>query len=94
MYNICQVSLHNFLEDRGYLVWLHVQFNSVPPDRGAGGGGMRDDLTVILFQSFLREAIISSSGMDRDAHSLQLFIQDFLCGSTILDTKILVSEGT
>ena len=40
---------------------------------------MRDDPAEILFQSSLREAIVSSSGMDRDVLSLTLSIQHFLC---------------
>ena len=31
------------------------------------------------FQSFLQEALVSSSGMGRDVHSLMLSIQHFLC---------------
>ena len=31
-----------------------------------------------LFQSFLREAVVSSSAMNRDVHCLTLFIQHFL----------------
>ena len=31
---------------------------------------MRDDSAEILFQSFLQEAIVGSSGMDRGVHSL------------------------
>ena len=42
-------------------------------------GDMTDDSAEILFQSFLREAIVSSSGMGRDVHSLTLSIQYFLC---------------
>ena len=42
-------------------------------------GNMRDDSAEILFQSFLRKALVSSSGMDGDVHSLTLFIQHFLC---------------
>ena len=41
-------------------------------------GDMRDDSAEILFQSFLREAVVSSSGMNRDVHSLMLPIQHFL----------------
>ena len=42
-------------------------------------GDMRDDSAEILFQSFLREAMVSSSGMGRDGHSLTLSIlQDAL----------------
>ena len=33
---------------------------------------MTDDSAEILFQSFLRDAIVSSSGTDRDVHSLTL----------------------
>ena len=40
---------------------------------------MRDDSEEILFQSFLQEAIVSSSGTGRDVDSLMLFIQHFLC---------------
>ena len=40
---------------------------------------MTDDSAEILKQSFLREAIVSSSGMDRDVHSLMLSVQHFLC---------------
>ena len=42
------------------------------------GENMTDDSAEILFQSFLQEAIVSSSYMGRDAHSLMLFIQHFL----------------
>ena len=41
-------------------------------------GGMRDDSAEILFQSFLLEVIVSSSGMGRDIHSLMLSIHHFL----------------
>ena len=48
--------------------------------RGRGGGGeRRDDVTEILFQSFLQEALVRSFGMGRDVHSLTLSIQHFLC---------------
>ena len=46
-------------------------------------GNMRDDSTEILFQSFLKEAIMGSSGMVRDVQSLMLFIQHFLCWPVI-----------
>ena len=36
----------------------------------------------ILFQSFLREAIVSSSGMGMIVHSFTLSIQRFLCRTT------------
>ena len=38
-------------------------------------GDMRDDSAEILFQSFLQEALVSSSGMGRDVHSWMLSIQ-------------------
>ena len=47
------------------------QFSSVQSfDRLGRWGDMRDDSVDILFQSFLQEAIVSSSGMGRDVHSL------------------------
>ena len=46
---------------------------------GGWGRDIIDDSAEILFQSSLREAIVSSSGMDRDVLSLTLSIQHFLC---------------
>ena len=40
---------------------------------------MIDNSAEMLFQSFLQEAILSSSGMGRDVNSLMLSIQHFLC---------------
>ena len=40
---------------------------------------MMDDSADILFQSFLQEALLNSSGMGRDVHSLMLSIYDFFC---------------
>ena len=40
---------------------------------------IRDYSAEILFQSFLQEAMVSSSGIGRDVHSLMLTIQPFLC---------------
>ena len=42
---------------------------------------MRDDSAEILFQSFLQETHVSSSGMGRYVHPLLLSIQHFLCRS-------------
>ena len=42
-------------------------------------GGMRDNSAEILFQTFLQDALVSSSGMGRYVHSLVLSIQHFLC---------------
>ena len=44
-----------------------------------GGGGMEDDSAEILLQSFLQEALVSSSGISRDVRSLMLSTQHFLC---------------
>ena len=44
------------------------------PSRGHEGPFSR-----ILFQSFLKEAFVSSFGMGRDVQSLMLYIQHFLC---------------
>ena len=44
-------------------------------DRLGRLGDMTDDSTEILFQSFLQEAIVSSSGLGRDVYSLMLSIQ-------------------
>ena len=42
-------------------------------------GHMRDDSTEILFQSFLKEALVSSSDTGIDVHSLLFSIQHILC---------------
>ena len=54
-----------------------VQLNSLTD--WVPGGDMRDGSAENLFQSFLQEALISSSGMGRDVHSLMLSIQHFIC---------------
>lgn len=56
-----------------------ISFQSL--DRLGCRGDMRDNSAEILFQSFLREAMVSSSGVDRDLHSLTLSTQQFLCRS-------------
>ena len=54
-------------------------FTSVQSHDGLGGQGeVRDHLAEILFQSFLLEALVSSSGTGRDVHALLLSIQHFL----------------
>ena len=60
---------------------LKERFSSGPWPTGSSGGGgdMTDDSAEILFQSFVPEATVSSSGMGRDGQSLTLAIQDFLC---------------
>ena len=48
-----------------------ARFSSVLSLDGLGRrGDMRDDSAEILFQSFLREALLSSSGIARDVHYL------------------------
>ena len=48
-----------------------VQFGSLQSlDRLGHRGDMTDDPAEILFQSFLQEAVVSSSGTGRDVHSL------------------------
>ena len=54
-----------------------VQFN--PLTNWVIREDMRDDSAEILFQSFLWEALVSSSGMGRDVHTLMLSIQHLLC---------------
>ena len=57
-----------------------VQFSSVQSlSRLDRQEDMRHDSAEIFFQSFLQEALDSSSGMGRDVHSLLLFLQHFLC---------------
>ena len=48
---------------------------------GMSGGGGHDGLTIqqIFFQSFLRETIVSSSGMGMGVLSLTFSVQHFLC---------------
>ena len=57
--------------------WSFKSFNRLDR-RGGGGKDMRNDSAQILFQSFLQEALVSSSGMGRDVHSLVSSIQHFL----------------
>ena len=57
-----------------------VQFSSVQSLYRMGRrGDMRDNSAEILFQIFLQEALVGSSGMGRDVHSLMLSIQHFIC---------------
>ena len=43
---------------------------------------MRDNSAEILSQSLLQKALVSSSGMGRDVHSLMMSIQHFLLPTT------------
>ena len=46
---------------------------------------MRDDSVEIISQSFLLEVIASSSGMDRDVHSMASSVQHLLCRPMLLE---------
>ena len=52
-----------------------------------------DDSAEILFKSFLREATVSSSDMDRDVRCLMLSIQHFL-GWTSLPMPELLTRAS
>ena len=45
---------------------------------------MRDDSAAILFQSFLQEVLVNSSGMGTDVHSLRLSTPAFPLPKTAL----------
>ena len=62
-------------------------------DRLGHQGDMTDDSSQILFQSFLREAIVSNSGTGRDVHSLMLSIQHFLCDHGIATLQGALKNG-
>ena len=47
--------------------------------RGGGGEGVWDDLSEILFHFFVREAIVSNSGMRRYVQFFKLSVQHFPC---------------
>ena len=56
------------------------QFSSVQSlDQLGRGRDKRADSAEFLFQSFLQEAYVSTSGVSRDVHSLMLSIQHFFC---------------
>ena len=60
------------------------QFSSVQSlDRMGHRGDMKDDSAEIFLQSFLQKALVSSSDMCWDVHSLMLSIQHFLCQTTV-----------
>ena len=59
---------------------MYHQFTSVQSlDQLSHHGYMRDNSAEICFQSILQEALVSSYGIGRDAHSSMLSIQHFLC---------------
>ena len=58
-----------FIQNIGYQ-FSSIQFSSVPWSLGSSGDMRNYDSADIFSQSFLREAIVSSSDMGRDVHSL------------------------
>ena len=65
------------VRDKWKLSGIHCSVQvSASADRvvGRGGGSARNDSAENFFQSFLRKAIVSSSDMDRDVHSLTLSV--------------------
>ena len=63
-----------------FLLHHSVQFSSGQSlDQWDHQENKRDNSAEILFQSSLQEALVISSGMGRDDHSLIFFIQHFLC---------------
>ena len=74
------------MDETGFEVFCDAPtFNSVPLcsvqslDRLGRRGDMWDDSAEILFQSFLQEALVSSSSMGKYVHSLMLTTHHFLC---------------
>ena len=66
-HSVCQVYYCETSDDHTH------EFSSVQSlDRLVRREDMGDDSAEILFQSFLQEALVSSSGMGRDVHSLML----------------------
>ena len=55
-----------------------VQVCSVPRPDGSSEGH-EDDSAESLFQTFLREAILSTSGVGKDVHYLMLPVRHFFC---------------
>ena len=57
---------------------MTVQFSSDQTlDRLGRRGDIRDDSAEIFFQYFLQKAIVSSSGIGRDVHSVMLWCGGF-----------------
>ena len=48
-----------------------------------------DSADEILLRSFLQEAVVSSSGMGTDVHSLKLSIKHFLCRPRCLPPSLI-----
>ena len=79
--HIFEVALRSFSSDKQTVILqTNNEFSSVQSlNRSGRQGDVRDDSAEILFQSFLLEALVCSSGIGRDVHSLMLIIQHFLC---------------
>ena len=71
--------MYRLLHDSTFSSALFVNYNSFQSlDRLSRLGDIGEDFAEILFQSFLYEALVSSSGMGRDVRSLMLSIQHLL----------------
>ena len=63
---------------------IKVQLSSVTSlDQLGCQGDMTDYTAEIFFHSFLQKALVSSSGMGRDVHTLMLSIQQFPLPTTV-----------
>ena len=68
-----------------------LQFSSFQSlDQLGHQGDMRVNSAEILFQSFLQETLVSSSGVGRDVPSLMLSIWHFLCKSLFTPCSLCV----
>ena len=82
---LCTVSLmvegrvtREYPQTTTVMMWLSVHFSPLT-DWVMGGGYMRNDSAEVLFQSFLQEARVSSSGVGKDVHTLTVSIQHYRC---------------
>ena len=72
-----------------------MDFNSVQSlNRLGRRGDIRNDSAEIIFQPFLQKALVSSSDMCWDVHSLMLSIQHFLLLTMVSPTlKGVLKDG-
>ena len=66
-----------------------VQFRSVPRPLRSSEGDLRDDSAEILFQSFLQEALVSSSGMGRDVHPRKCWMDNIKQRTSLSMSELL-----
>ena len=62
-------------------------------DRLGHRGNMRDDSAEILLQSFMQNALVNSSGMGRDVHSLMLSAQHLFFDHGVADPPRSLKDG-